>query len=160
MNRKRISHWGAAWATALIATGVWIAPAQKQGVGASPQEMLDFLAKPFPAGSRLSLPDSYPRRFADWTEAQRKSGFQLMVQRCGLVNALEHDNPHSRMVPERMTNLEEGELAGSVCLPAHLPEDWPERRKWLENAQRLIAEANSYGGSLHLPTNLDEKSPK
>jgi hypothetical protein len=76
------------------------------------------------------------------------------MQRCGLAIALEHDNPASHIVPETMTKLEEGELAGTVCLAAHMPGEWSERRKYLEDAQRLIAKANSQGAALHLPKEL------
>jgi hypothetical protein len=79
-----------------------------------------------------------------------------MIQRCGLVFALEHDNPARRIVPATMTKQEEAELGMSTCLPAHMPKDWSERRKFLEKAQRLIAKANSYGAALHLPMDLVE----
>ena len=61
------------------------------------------------------------------------------------------------MLPEPMTKREEAELAVSVCLPAKMPDDWPERRKYLEDAQRLIAKANANGANLHLPANLARK---
>ena len=154
LTGHRVIAWSFTLASAFILGTAWLGAAQTNGVAASPQGMLDFLAKPLPAGNRMSLPESFPARYADWTEAQRKSGFQLMAQRCGLINALEHDNPAARLLPQPMTMRDEAELAVGVCLPAKMPDDWPDRGKYLEDAQRLIAKARSYGSDLHLPTNL------
>ncbi len=137
----------------LFASALWVASAQTDA-GTSAQQMLDFLAKPLPATGRMGLPKDLPNHFADWSEAQKQSGFQLVVQRCGLIFALEHDNPAARMVPEAMTKQEEAQLAVSVCVPAKLPEDWPERHKYLATAQQLIEKANADGASLSLPANL------
>ena len=68
--------------------------------------------------------------------------------------ALEGDNPNAHLLPETMTKTESAELAVSVCLPAKMPTDWPERKKYLSDAQRLITKANSLGAGLHLPKGL------
>lgn len=154
MTKSRVSMGSRVWASAFVIAMISFAPAQTTRPRNPPQEMLDFLAKPAPAAGGMSLPSTFPGRFADWTEVQKKSGLQLVVQHCALFNALEHDNPAARILPEPMTKLEEAELAVSICLPAKLPSDWPERRKYLENAKRLIARANSYGGALQLPLDL------
>ena len=104
----------------------------------------------------MGLPAGFPTRYQDWTDAQRQSGLQLITQRCGLMYALEGDNPKAHLLPETMTKREAAELAISVCLPAKLPTDWPERQKYVSDAQRLIAKANSQGAGLHLPENLRE----
>ena len=119
--------------------------------------MLDFLAKPARESGPMLKTGALPSRFADWTDAQKKSGFLLTAQHCALVNALEHDNPASRILPPSMTQLEESELAVSVCLPAKMPADWPDRRKYLDDAQRLIVKARSLGSTLQLPANLATK---
>ncbi len=120
----------------------------------SPQQMLDLLARPIPAGSRMGLPASFPTRYQDWTEAQRQAGQQIIIQRCALMYALEGDDPKTRLLPETMTKQEAAELAISVCLPSQMPIGWPERGKYVSSAQRLIAKANSQGAGLHLPENL------
>ena len=130
------------------------APAQTAGGARSQQLMLDFLAKSMPPGSKMSLPASFPSSFADWTDEQKKSGLLTVIQRCSLINALEHDNPNARLVPEPMTKREEAELAVSVCIPAKMPDDWPDRRKYVDDARGLIAKANSYGAALHMPETL------
>jgi hypothetical protein len=119
--------------------------------------MLDFLAKPAPESGPMLKTAALPSRFADWTDAQKKSGLLLIAQHCALVNALEHDSPASRILPTSMTQLEESELAVSVCVPAKMPADWPDRRKYLDDAQRLIAKARSFGSALQLPANLATK---
>lgn len=119
--------------------------------------MLDFLAKPASESGPMLKTGALPSRFADWTDAQKKSGFLQVAQHCAMVNALEHDNPASRMLPPSMTQLEEAELAVSVCVPAKMPADWPDRQKYLEDAQRLIAKARPYGSTLQLPANLTPK---
>ena len=124
------------------------------GGGSSSQQMLDFLAKPFPAGSRMGLPANLPTRYQDWTGAQRQTGLQMVTQRCGLMYALTGDNPNKHLLPETMTKTEAAELAVSVCLPAKMPTDWPEREKYLSDARRLIAKANSQGAGLRYPENL------
>jgi len=142
--------------SAFLVPTVCSAQSQAQS-GASPQRMLDFLAKPaFTSGPMLKT-GALPNSFADWTDAQKKSGFLQIAQHCALVNALEHDNPASRILPPSMTHLEETELAVSVCLPAKMPADWPDRQKYLDDAQRLIAKARSYGSTLRLPVNLTTK---
>lgn len=133
------------------------APAQTRAQGAASQQMLDFFAKPALAADKMPLLNAFPSHFVDWTEAQRKSGLQLVTQRCALINALEHDNPKARLVPKPVTTFEDAELAVSVCLPAQMPGDWPERPKYLENAQRLITKAKSHGAALHLPPNLVQR---
>ncbi len=124
------------------------------GSSFSPQQMLDLLARPIPTGSRMGLPASFPNRYQDWTESQRQSGLQMMALRCGLIYALEGDNPKVHLLPETMAKEEAGELAISICLPAKMPSDWPERKKYLSGAQRLIEKANSAGAGLHLPQQL------
>lgn len=122
--------------------------------GFPPQNMLDSIARPLPATGAMAMPKEFPGHFADWTEAQKQSGFRLVSQRCGLMFALQHDNPAARMVPEAMTRREEAELAMSVCVTAKLPADWPGRQKYIDTAQHLIAKANANGGSLSLPPGL------
>jgi hypothetical protein len=128
--------------------------AQTSGSSFSPQQMLDLLAKPIPAGSRMGLPADYPNLYQSWTDLQKQSGLQAMGQRCVLMYSLEGDNPKAHLLPETMTKREAAELALSVCLPAKMPVDWPERSKYLSDAQRLLAKANSQGAGLHLPENL------
>lgn len=154
LAKKRTVVWRGSWVGTLIVVVVWVAPAQTRGQGAPPQQMLDFLARPASASAGVVWPKDYPERFADWTEAQRKSGLGVVIQRCALMNALEHDNPQAQILPAPMTRREEAELAISICLPAKMPKDWPERSKYLNDAQRLIAKADSLGGALHLPPNL------
>ena len=137
-----------------LAGGRIFVGAQTTGTSFSSQQMLDLLAKPIPAGSRMGLPASFPTRYQEWTEAQRQSGLQVIAQRCGLMYALEGDNPKAHLLSETMTKTEAAELAVSVCLPAKMPMDWPERQKRLSDAQRLITKANSQGAGLHLPENL------
>ena len=129
--------------------------AQTAGGHFSSQQMLDLLAKPIPAGSRIALPATFPTRYQDWTDAQKQAGLQMMTQRCGLMYALEGDNLNAHLLPETMTKTESAELAVSVCLPAKMPPDWPERKKYLNDAQRLITKANSRGAGLHLPEGLN-----
>ena len=144
-----------AWAV-LLTSACCARSASAQQAGSSPQIMLEFLAKAAPAGSLMSLPSTYPAHFSDWTDAQKKSGFLQVAQRCSLLNAMEHDNPSARMLPTSMTPREEAELAVSVCLPARMPADWPDRRKYLTDAQGLIIKANANGSTLHLPANLKD----
>jgi hypothetical protein len=135
-----------------------ICGAQSQAAsGASPQMMLDFLAKPAPQSGPTLKTGPLPSHFADWPDDKKKSRFLQTAQHCALVNALEHDNPASRILPPPMSDLEESELAVSVCVPAKMPADWPDRRKYLDDAQRLIAKARSYGSTLQLPANLATK---
>ena len=128
--------------------------AQTAGGHFSSQQMLDLLAKPIPVGSRMALLATFPTRYQDWTDAQRQAGLQMVTQRCGLMYALEGDNPNAHLLPETMTKTESAELAVSVCLPAKMPTDWPERKKYLSDAHRLITKANSLGAGLHLPEGL------
>ena len=137
-----------------LLSGSFPVGAQTAGSTFSPQQMLDQLAKPIPVGSLMGLPASFPPRYQDWTSAQRQSGLQTLAQRCGLLYALEGDNPKAHLLPETMTKREAAELAASVCLAAKMPMDWPERQKYLSDAQGLIAKANSQGAGLHLPENL------
>jgi hypothetical protein len=139
--------------SAFMAMAVWSVPAWASG-GASPQEMLDLLAKPASASGPMLKITALPSHFAEWTDAQKQSGFQQIFQYCALVNALEHDNPKSQILPTSMTKQEEAQLAISVCLPAKMPVDWPDRRKYLDVAQRLIVKARSYGSQLQIPANL------
>lgn len=120
----------------------------------SPQQMLETLAKPLPAGSRMGLPASFPAFYQGWTEAQKQTGAQMVSQRCGLMYALEGDNPKAHLLPETMTKREAAELAMSVCLSSKMPADWPGRQKSIDDAQRLIEKANSQGATLHLPKAL------
>ena len=62
--------------------------------------------------------------------------------------ALEVDNPKAHLLPETMTKTEAAELAVSVCLPAKMPTDWPERQNYLSDAQRLITKANTQGAGV------------
>jgi len=152
----RVLFRNVAWISAFLAPTVCGVQAQARS-DASPQRMLDFLAKPASESGPMLKTGALPSRFADWTDAQKKSGFLQVAQHCAMVNALEHDNPASRMLPPSMTRMEESELAVSVCVPAKMPADWPDRQKYLEDAQRLIAKARPYGSTLQLPANLTPK---
>lgn len=79
----------------------------------------------------MGLPATFPIRYQDWTKIQKQSGQQMATQRCGLMYALEGDNPKVHLLPEAMTKYEAAELAISVCLPSKMPMDWPERAKYL-----------------------------
>ena len=154
MVKFRVFLWDCALVSAFMAMAVWSVPAQTRGGAIPPQEMLDLLARPASEfGSTLKI-SALPSHFAEWTDAQKKLGFQQIAQRCALVTAFEHDNPAGRILPASMTNVEESELAMSVCLPAKMPDDWPDRRRYLDDAQRLIVKARSYGSTLKLPATL------
>lgn len=154
MFKIRVSLWSCTLASAFIAAAVQSTPAQTKGF--SPQEMLDVLARPASEfGGKLKIAP-LPQHFAEWTEEQKKVGFQQLAQRCGLMVALEHDNPAARILPPSMTNLEESELGMSVCIAAKMPDDWPDRKKYLDDAQRLIVKARSFGRMLQLPAHLAE----
>ena len=145
-KRLRMGAWVSAFVATLAGSALAQAPA-----GLSAQRMLDFLARPaVEFGGNLKIAD-LPNHYSDWTEAQKRQGLQQMVSRCGLVIALEHDNPAVRMLPASMTRLEESQLSMSVCLAAKMPVDWPGRTKSLEDAQRLIVKARSLGSTLQLP---------
>ena len=157
MHRFKLTTRRGVCAGVLAIAAVCAAAAQTQQELAAPQQMLDFLAKVPAPGSTMALPGDFPGRFADWTDAQKRSGFQRVVAGCSMMNALEHDNPNAHMLPETMTKREEAELAVSVCVPARMPADWPDRHKYLTDAERLIAQANAGGATLHLPANLKDK---
>jgi hypothetical protein len=157
MARNSISARGCVRAAVFIAIPFMVAPAQNAGGSFYPQQILDFMAKPLPASGTFPIPSTFPSHFADWTEEQKASGLKLIVQRCALMNAMAHDNPRTRILPDPMTMLEESGLAADVCLTANMPEDWPSKGKLLDDAQRLIAKANSHGVTLHVPVNLVRK---
>lgn len=156
--RRRALFWGCAYACALMMMASWSVWAQKQAQASfSPQEMLDFLAKPVSAKDTMLKTTTFPSHFAEWTDEQKKVGLQQTVRFCQLAFSLEHDNPKARILPASMTMLEEAQLGMSVCLPTKMPADWPSRRKLLDTAQQLIAKAGSLGSTLHLPANLATK---
>lgn len=137
-----------------LSSAVWLANAQTPDNRPSAQQMLDFLASPAPKAGPMAMPGDYPKQYADWTEDQRKSGLRLVLQHCVLINALVHDNPSTRILPQPMTMAEESRLAVSVCIVAKMPGDWPVRRKYVDIAEQLIAKAVTNGASLHLPETL------
>jgi hypothetical protein len=147
--RSKLALWQCVGVSLCLVGAVGRVPAQAHGSAAA-QQMLDFLARPATTGVAVAKDSPLPARYADWNAAQQKSGFQQAAQRCTLVNALEHDNPASRILPQPMTLREEAELAVSVCVPAKMPADWPNREKYLDDARRLIDRARSYGSTLHL----------
>ncbi len=120
------------------------------------QPALDLIAGiPFDGVfKQLGAPTPPTGPFSTWTAAQQKS-FPVDLERlCAGFWTFIDGAPKSRGLPASLSDTDKVALVMDICLVAHMPADWPERRPRLQAATAILKQANQAGAPLHLPEAL------
>jgi hypothetical protein len=92
--------------------------------------------------------------FHNWSSQDKAVVPGQITQVCQALWAMQHDNPATRILPNKQPSSDEEALGVYLCLAGHMPSDWPDREKVIISLRGIFQRAKELGSDLISPVNL------